>query len=84
MCSLVIDMPNAKITTMLVFSKGHWTEAGQARGDKRNAEDLDRSRGLAKIGTQVERKALCEQASIVHDFGGVRELKDIKLEWPTL
>lgn len=84
MCSLVFDIPNAKITTMLGFSKGHWTESGQAHGDKRKAEDLERWRGLAKIGTQVERTMLCEQASIVDDFWGAGELKDIKLEWPTL
>lgn len=84
MCSLVFDIPNAKVTTMLGFSKGHWAKAEAAHGDKRNAEDLERWRGLARLGTQVERFMLCEQASVVEDFRGAGDLKDIDLSWPTL
>jgi len=84
MCSLVFDIPNAKITTMLGFSKGHWEKAEEAHGDKRNTQDLERWRGLAKMGTQVERTMLCEQATIVEDFKGAGELEEIQLEWPTL
>ena len=84
MCSLVFDIPNGKITTMLGFSKGHWEHAEQAHGDKRNAEDLERWRGLAKVGSQVERFMLCEQAEVVEDFRGKGDLGEIDLGWPTL
>ncbi|KAF2773730.1 hypothetical protein EJ03DRAFT_323676 [Teratosphaeria nubilosa] len=39
-CSLVYDIPNGTITTLLGFSKGHWEEAEKAHGDKRNQEPL--------------------------------------------
>lgn len=83
-CSLVFDMDNAKITTMLGFSKGHWEEAEKAHGDKRNVEDFERWRRLAKLGSQVERTMLCEQATLVEDFWGAGELKEIDVSWATL
>ena len=46
------DIPNQKITTLLAFSQGHWEHAEEAHGDKRNQKDLERWRGLAKIGKQ--------------------------------
>lgn len=84
MCSLVYDIPRGKITTMLGFSKGHWAEAQAAHGDKRNPEDLERWRGLAKIGTQAERKMLSEQADIVEKFRGPGNLQPIEESWPTM
>ena len=51
-CSLVYDIPNKKISTLLAFSQGHWEHAEEAHGDKRNARDLERWRGLAGIGKQ--------------------------------
>ncbi|KAI0129021.1 Calycin-like protein [Xylariales sp. AK1849] len=84
MCSLVYDIPNKRVTTMLGFSKGHWAKAEDAHGDKRNKEDLERWRGLAKDGTQVERHMLSEQAEIVEDFRGKGELEPIEMDWPVL
>ncbi|KAH7039809.1 Calycin-like protein [Microdochium trichocladiopsis] len=83
-CSLVYDIPNRKVTTLLGFSKGHWTQAEAAHGDKRNKEDFERWRQLAKVGIQTERHMLAEQASIVEDFHGAGELKDIDVSWPTI
>ncbi|KAK9774385.1 putative Calycin-like protein [Seiridium cardinale] len=84
MCSLVYDISKKTITTMLGFSKGHWENAQDAHGDKRNKEDLERWRGLAKIGSQVERTMLCEQAEIEEDFRGSGDLKPIEMDWPVL
>lgn len=84
MCSLVFDISKKTITTMLGFSKGHWENAEEAHGDKRNEEDLKRWRGLAKIGSQVDRTMLCEQAEIEEDFRGSGDLKPIEMEWAVL
>jgi hypothetical protein len=73
-----------KITTMLGFSKGHWEKAEDAHGDKRNPADLERWRGLAKIGIQTERVLLSEQADILEDFHGPGDLKPVNNSWPTL
>jgi hypothetical protein len=35
-CSLVYDIPNKKISTLLAFSQGHWEHPEEAHGDKRN------------------------------------------------
>lgn len=35
-CSLVYDIPNKKISTLLAFSQGHWEYPEEAHGDKRN------------------------------------------------
>ncbi|KAL4923161.1 Calycin-like protein [Aspergillus undulatus] len=82
--SLVFDIPNKKITTLLAFSKGHWERAEEAKGDKRNKDDFDRWRRLATEGTQVDRVMLSEQADIVEDFRGPGGLEAIEMEWPTL
>lgn len=84
MCSLVYDIPKRAVTTMLGFSQGHWEKPEAAHGDKRNKQDLDRWRGLAKVGTQVDRKMLCEQAEIEEDFRGKGELEGIEMDWPVL
>ncbi|KAG9513679.1 putative phenol acid carboxylase, partial [Aureobasidium melanogenum] len=76
-CSLVYDIPNQKITTMIAFSKGHWNNPEQARGDKRDRETFERFRGLAKQGTQVERFMLSEQADIKEKFKGKGDLVPI-------
>lgn len=81
--SLVWDIPNKKITTGAAFSKGHWEHAADAHGDKRNPEDLERWRGLSKIGTQTERLVLSEQAEIKEQFKGAGNLKPIALDAPT-
>ncbi|KAL2844764.1 Calycin-like protein [Aspergillus pseudoustus] len=83
-CSLVYDLPRGKITTLLGFSRGHWERSEEARGDKRNPGDLERWRGLARIGDQRERVLLSEQADIVEDFWGSGELEGIEEEWETM
>ncbi|TVY38600.1 hypothetical protein LOCC1_G004744 [Lachnellula occidentalis] len=83
-CSLVYDIPNKKITTLLGFSQGHWEHAQDAHGDKRNPEDLKRWRGLAKIGTQTDRFMLNEQADILESYRGKGNLVPIKDEDETL
>lgn len=75
--SLVWDITNKKITTGASFSKGHWENAKEAHGDKRNPEDLARWRELAKLGTQTERLVLAEQADILEQFKGAGSLKPI-------
>lgn len=84
LCSLVYDIPRKRITTLLGFSKGHWEQNEAAHGDKRNPEDFARWRDLAKIGTQVQRTLLSEQADIVEDFRGPGKLEPIEMDWPTL
>ena len=85
MCSLVYDIPNKKITTMLGFSRGHWDRNEEAKGDKRNAKDFERWRGLAKVGeSQADRVLLSEQADILEDFRGKGDLEEIEMSWPTL
>ncbi|GAM40364.1 hypothetical protein TCE0_038r12661 [Talaromyces pinophilus] len=41
-CSLVFDIVNKKITTLLAFSRGHWERNQEAKGDKRNPKDFER------------------------------------------
>ena len=79
-CSLVYDIKEKCITTLLGFSKGHWDHAEAAHGDKRNQEDFERWRSLAKIGTQTERYMLSEQADILKAFKGPGDLKPIEEE----
>ncbi|KAF1738147.1 hypothetical protein CRV24_000069 [Beauveria bassiana] len=82
-CSLVYDIKEQKITTLLGFSQGHWENAEAAHGDKRNAEDLERWRGLARIGTQTDRFMLSEQATILEAFKGPGDLQPIDPDAPT-
>ncbi|CAO1639131.1 unnamed protein product [Sympodiomycopsis kandeliae] len=83
-CSLVYDITNQKITTLLGFSKGHWENPQEAHGNKRNQKDFDRWRGLAKIGIQTDRKFLNDQADITERFVGKGDLEEIDPAWPTL
>ena len=83
-CSLVYDISRQKITTLIAFSKGHWEHAKDAHGDKRNAADLERWRSLAKLGSQVERYMLSEQAHIIQTFKGPGDLEAIDDNAPTL
>ncbi|EMF12807.1 uncharacterized protein SEPMUDRAFT_133451 [Sphaerulina musiva SO2202] len=84
-CSMVYDIKQGRITTLLGFSKGHWEKAEEAHGDKRNPKDLERWRGLAKIGSsQTDRHMLSEQAIISESFRGKGELEPIEESWPTL
>nr|CUI18215.1 ferulic acid decarboxylase [Cordyceps farinosa] len=82
-CSLVYDLKRQKITTLLGFSQGHWENAEAAHGDKRNAKDLERWRGLAKIGSQTDRFMLSEQATILETFKGPGDLQPIEADAPT-
>ena len=83
-CFLVFDIPRQKITTLIGFSKGHWEQAKDAHGDKRNLEDFERWRGLARVGVQTDRVMLSEQADMLEDFRGPGELKPVDNRWPTL
>lgn len=83
-CSLVYDIKKQKITTMLNFSKGHWQYPDKAHGDKRNPEDFQRCRDLAKIGVQTDRHILNDQATILETFHGAGHLQDIDLNAATL
>lgn len=73
-CSLVYDIPKQKISTLLAFSQGHWENAEEAHGDKRNPDDMKRWRKLSEIGTQIDRFLLNEQADIVENFKGKGDL----------
>ncbi|TGO11715.1 hypothetical protein BTUL_0103g00120 [Botrytis tulipae] len=73
-CSLVYDIPNKKISTLLAFSQGHWENAKEAHGDKRNSEDFERWRKLGKIGGPTDRYMLNEQADILEAFKGKGDL----------
>lgn len=76
-CSLVYDITNQTISTLLGFSQGHWEHAEEAHGDKRKPEDLARWRTLAKVGTQTDRFMLTEQAKILESFKGKGNLVPI-------
>jgi hypothetical protein len=77
-CSLIYDIKQKTVTTLLAFSKGHWENPKEAHGDKRNSKDFERWRGLAGIGKQSERFMLSEKASIVETFKGKGELEPIE------
>lgn len=82
-CSLVYDIPNQRITTLISFSKGHWERAKDAHGDKRSPADLERWRGLAELGKQTDRFMLSEQANILRSFKGKGDLQPIAEDAPT-
>jgi len=83
-CSLVYDMKLNKVSTLLAFSAGHWTNPEQAHGDKRNPADLERWRRLADQGKQTDRFMLSEQGDIIEKFRGAGDLEPIQESWPTL
>lgn len=64
--------------------QGHWENPEAAHGDKRNAADFERWRGLARIGIQTDRHMLAEQADIVDVFRGKGDLEPIEQSLPTL
>ncbi|CCE72913.1 Piso0_000516 [Millerozyma farinosa CBS 7064] len=80
--SLILDIDNRRITTFMAFSQGHWEHPNDAHGDKR--VDLDRWRGLSKIGISTNRYLITEQASIDEIFEGRGDLPEISLDLPTL
>lgn len=82
-CSSVYDIKLKRITTLLGLSQGHWENAEAAHGDQRNPADLQRWRGLAKIGTQTDRFMLLEQAKILESFKGPGDLQPIEADAPT-
>lgn len=83
-CSLVYDIPNKKISTLISFSKGHWEHPQEAHGDKRKPQDFERWRGLAKLGHQAERFMLSEQADIKEIFKGAGDLVPIERDVVTI
>ena len=83
-CSLVYDITNAKVTTVLAFSEGHWTEPEEAHGDKRDPETFAKWRKLADIGNQASRFMLSEQADIKETFKGKGDLVPIEKDAVTL
>ncbi|KAK7705177.1 hypothetical protein SLS63_014173 [Diaporthe eres] len=83
-CSLVYDIPNRKISTLISFSKGHWEHPQEAHGDKRKPEDFERWRGLAKLGHQSERFMLSEQADIKEVFKGAGDPVPIERDVVTI
>ena len=82
--SIIADLTQKRITTYMAFSKGHWENPEEAHGDKRNPKDLERWRGLAKIGTQMEKEILPEQATLNEIYEGRGDLDDIDDDAPTL
>jgi hypothetical protein len=82
--SLVYDIKNNKITTMIGFSKGHWEHNAEAHGDKRNPEDYARWRKLAEYGNQRDRLILSEQADILETSRGAGNLVPIAPDAETL
>ncbi|KAK9898838.1 hypothetical protein P389DRAFT_193858 [Cystobasidium minutum MCA 4210] len=82
--SIIVDLTKKHITTFMAFSKGHWEYPEEAHGDKRNPKDLERWRGLAKVGTQMEKHILPEQATLNKIYEGKGDLEDIDPEAPTL
>lgn len=81
---MVYDITNKKISTLLGFSKGHWEHPKEAHGDKRNPEDFERWRGLAKLGSQTDRLMLSEQADILDSFKGKGDLVPIEHDAVTI
>jgi phenolic acid decarboxylase len=81
--SVVYDLKEHKLSTVIAFSEGHWRHPKEAHGNKRNKEDLDRWRGLANIGNQSSRLMLSEQANILETFKGKGNLEPISQDDPT-
>ena len=77
-CSLVYDIKQQTVTTLLGFSKGHWEDPEGAHGDKRDEQDFARWRKMANVGSQVERFMLSEQAKIAERFMGKGDLVPIE------
>ncbi|KAI5925531.1 Calycin-like protein [Camillea tinctor] len=75
--SLVYDLTESRISGLLCFSQGHWENAKDAKGDKRNSEDFERWRNLAAQGKQTDRFMLTEQAQILQKFKGQGDLVSI-------
>ncbi|KAL0579410.1 hypothetical protein V5O48_002581, partial [Marasmius crinis-equi] len=84
--SMLFDIKEGRVTTMINFSEGHWTRSEEARGDKRNPEDFERWRGLAGVGTRMPdtRTMLCQQGFVAEDFRGTGDLDGIETSWPCL
>ncbi|KAF2831315.1 hypothetical protein CC86DRAFT_137641 [Ophiobolus disseminans] len=80
--SAVYDIKEQKMTTIIAFSEGHWSEAEKAHGNKRNKDDLKRWRTLADVGKQTSRFMLSEQASILEVFKGKGNLEPISDDDP--
>lgn len=79
--SLVLDINNKRVTTLIAFSQGHWENPEIAHGNKR--DNLPKWRELSKIGIQTNRYMLTEQATIHTIYEGPGDLEEIDLEWST-
>lgn len=79
--SLVLDINNKRVTTLIAFSQGHWENPEIAHGNKR--DNLPKWRELSKIGIQTNRYMLTEQATIHNIYEGLGDLEEINLEWST-
>ncbi|KAL4897077.1 Calycin-like protein [Aspergillus ambiguus] len=77
-CSIIYDIPQQCITTMIGLSKGHWEGIDATHGDKQNPEDLERWARLANIGNQAERKIISQQVIISYEFRGRGSLEPIE------
>ncbi|KAK1921673.1 phenolic acid decarboxylase [Papiliotrema laurentii] len=82
--SMTIDFPAKRLFTIIAFSQGHWEQAEAAHGDKRNQGDLERWRGLAKIGGPANRHIVVEAANIQVIEEGRGTIEDIDPAAPTL
>ncbi|KAF2132895.1 hypothetical protein P153DRAFT_283768 [Dothidotthia symphoricarpi CBS 119687] len=78
--SAVYDIVQRSMTTVIAFSEGHWRGAEEAKGDKRVRADLERWRGLSRVGSQEKRFLLSERAEVVEVFWGRGELEGISEE----
>ncbi|KAH8650057.1 Calycin-like protein [Xylariales sp. PMI_506] len=76
--SLVYDVREQRISTLIAFSQGHWERAAEARGDKRDPRALERWRALATVGKQTDRFMLSEQADILQRFKGRGDLEPVE------
>ncbi|CDK29997.1 unnamed protein product [Kuraishia capsulata CBS 1993] len=79
--SLVIDIDEKRISTLIAFSEGHWENSNLAHGYK--VQDLERWRELSKIGTQTSRYLLPEQAILNKIYDGPGDLPLIDNSWNT-
>lgn len=78
-----VDFQQNKVFGYIAFSEGHWKFNEEAHGDKRNPEDIERWRKLAKIGDPSSMHVHVDEATIVKVFDGPGELKEITEDMPT-
>ncbi|TFK51195.1 phenolic acid decarboxylase [Heliocybe sulcata] len=83
--SMVIDFDQQTIHTFGAFTRGHWDHPDQARGWKRNPEDMARWKALAQEGKdQADRHLMVEYAKMSELTTGQGDLPDIDDTWETM